>query len=396
MRAAIDALFDYGRPQRVQLAVLCDRGHRELPIRPDYVGKNLPTAREERVNVRLEEIDGVDEVTISEPRAAEVRSHEAPAGDRAALAARRSRRSSTAPRASPRSAAATSRRCRPCAAAPSSPSSTSRAPAPRSSFELAAKRLSADLVSVKAAGSSVDKGESLKDTVATLSAYDPAAIVIRHPYAGAAQMVAGWTAAAVVNAGDGKHEHPSQALLDVYTLRRRLGSLDGMRIWIVGDVLHSRVARSNLIAFQRMGAEVTVCGPPTLIPRGIEELGCEVSHSLERLGEAEVVYALRMQQERMSESFVPSLREYAATFQIDTRRLNPRQLLMHPGPVNRGVELSGEAIDSPQSLIAEQVAAGLVVRMAILYELLAGGERPAPLRRGRGRRRRPTPIGQPA
>ena len=150
-----------------------------------------------------------------------------------------------------------------------------------SSFELAAKRLSADLVSVKAAGSSVDKGESLKDTVATLSAYDPAAIVIRHPYAGAAQLVAGWTDAAVVNAGDGKHEHPSQALLDVYTLRRRLGSLEGARIWIVGDVLHSRVARSNLIAFQAMGAEVTLCGPPTLIPRGIEELGCEVSHSLD-------------------------------------------------------------------------------------------------------------------
>jgi aspartate carbamoyltransferase catalytic subunit len=206
-------------------------------------------------------------------------------------------------------------------------------------------------------------------------------------------MVAGWTAAAVVNAGDGKHEHPSQALLDVYTLRRRLGSLEGVRIWIVGDVLHSRVARSNLIAFNRMGAEVTVCGPPTLIPRGIEELGCEVTHSLEALEEADVVYALRMQQERMSESFVPSLREYAANFQIDTRRLNPRQLLMHPGPVNRGVELSGEAIDSPQSLIAEQVAAGLVVRMAILYELLAGGEA-APA--GEGEAGKPTPIGTSA
>jgi aspartate carbamoyltransferase catalytic subunit len=266
-----------------------------------------------------------------------------------------------------------------------------------SSFELAAKRLSADLVSVKAAGSSVDKGESLKDTVATLSAYDPAAIVIRHPYAGAAQMVAGWTSAAVVNAGDGKHEHPSQALLDVYTLRRRLGSLEGTRIWIVGDVLHSRVARSNLIAFNRMGAEVTVCGPPTLIPRGIEELGCKVSHSLDGIEEAEVVYALRLQHERMAESFIPSLREYAATFQIDTRRLNPRQLLMHPGPVNRGVELSGEAIDSPQSLIAEQVAAGLVVRMAILYELLAGSERPAPAEGpGSGGDTSPTPIGQPA
>ncbi|HET9153887.1 MAG TPA: aspartate carbamoyltransferase catalytic subunit [Solirubrobacterales bacterium] len=263
-----------------------------------------------------------------------------------------------------------------------------------SSFDLAAKRLSADLVSVKASGSSVEKGESLKDTVATLSAYDPAAIVIRHPYAGAAQMVAGWTEAGVVNAGDGKHEHPSQALLDVYTLRRRLGSLEGVGIWIVGDVLHSRVARSNLIAFTKLGARVTVCGPPTLVPRGIEELGCAVSYTLDGIGEAEVVYALRMQKERMGESFVPSLREYAACFQIDSRRLNPRQLLMHPGPVNRGVELSGEVVDSPQSLIAEQVAAGLVVRMAILYELLAGGDASTPAAEGEGSR--PTPIGTSA
>jgi aspartate carbamoyltransferase catalytic subunit len=262
-----------------------------------------------------------------------------------------------------------------------------------SSFELAAKRLSADLVSVKAAGSSVDKGESLKDTVATLSAYDPAAIVLRHPYAGAAQLVAEWTEASVVNAGDGKHEHPSQALLDVYTLRRRLGSLEGKRIWIVGDVLHSRVARSNLIAFAAMGARLTVCGPPALIPRGLEQLGCTVTHSLDGVGEADVIYALRLQHERMRESFVPSIREYAAHFQIDSRRLGARQLLMHPGPVNRGVELSGEVIDSPQSLIAEQVASGLVVRMAILYELLASGdEEPAPAA-GNGRA---TPIGQPA
>jgi aspartate carbamoyltransferase catalytic subunit len=263
-----------------------------------------------------------------------------------------------------------------------------------SSFELAAKRLSADLVSVKSSGSSVEKGESLKDTVMTLSAYDPAAIVIRHPHAGAAQLVAGWSEAAVINAGDGKHEHPSQALLDLFTLRRRLDTLQGKRIWIVGDVLHSRVARSNLIAFRTMGAEVTLCGPPTLIPRGIEELGCAVAHSLEGIEEADVVYALRLQRERMQESFIPSIREYATHFQIDTRRLGSRQLLMHPGPVNRGVELSGEAIDSPQSLIAEQVASGLVVRMAILYELLAAGERPAPVEGDRTTP--PTPIGQPA
>jgi aspartate carbamoyltransferase catalytic subunit len=263
-----------------------------------------------------------------------------------------------------------------------------------SSFELAAKRLSADVVSIKAAGSSVDKGESLKDTIATLSAYDPAAIVIRSPHAGAAELVAGWTDASVINAGDGKHEHPTQALLDVYTLRRRLGTLDDIRIWIVGDVLHSRVARSCLMAFRQMGARVTLCGPPTLIPRGVEALGCEVSYDLDGLAEADVVYALRMQRERMSESFVPSLREYAARYQIDSRRLGPRQLLMHPGPVNRGVELAPEVIDSPRSLIGTQVESGLVVRMAILYELLAGSDRPK-AERGPAPAAPPR-IGQPA
>ncbi len=241
-----------------------------------------------------------------------------------------------------------------------------------SSFELAAKRLSADVVSIRSAGSSVDKGESLKDTVQTLSAYDPAAIVIRSPQAGAAQLVAGWTPAAVINAGDGKHEHPTQALLDVFTLRRRVRSLDGMNIWIVGDVLHSRVARSDILAFGRMGARVTVCGPPTLIPRGIEALGCESRPSLEGLHEADVVYVLRMQHERMREAFVPSLREYVERYQINDHRLRPGQLVMHPGPVNRGVELSAATIDSPQALIGDQVKAGVAVRMAVLYELLVG------------------------
>jgi aspartate carbamoyltransferase catalytic subunit len=248
-----------------------------------------------------------------------------------------------------------------------------------SSFELAAKRLSADVVTVKSAGSSVDKGESLKDTIQTLSAYDPAAIVIRSPHVGAAELVARWTRASVVNAGDGKHEHPTQALLDVATLRQRIGALDGRRIWIVGDVLHSRVARSNILAFRTMGAQVTVCGPPTLIPRGIEALGCDVAYTLDRLPEADVVYALRMQLERMREAYVPSLREYAAQYQIDGSRLRPEQVLMHPGPVNRGVELSGDVIDSPQATITAQVEAGVVVRMAVLYELLAGGPAaPAP------------------
>jgi aspartate carbamoyltransferase catalytic subunit len=265
-----------------------------------------------------------------------------------------------------------------------------------SSFELAAKRLSADVVSVKAAGSSVDKGESLKDTIATLSAYGPEAIVIRAPHAGAASLVSAWTDASVINAGDGKHEHPSQALLDVYTLEQRVGALDGKKIWIVGDVMHSRVARSCTMAFQLMGAAVTVCGPPTLIPRDFDQaLGCEVTHDLSDLGEADVVYALRMQRERMAESFVPSIREYAARYQIDARRLGPRQLLMHPGPINRGIELSPEVIDGPSSLITAQVESGLVVRMAILYELLTGGE-PRAGTRAHDEVPAPTPIGEPA
>jgi aspartate carbamoyltransferase catalytic subunit len=242
----------------------------------------------------------------------------------------------------------------------------------RSSFELAAKRLSADVVNFAASGSSVEKGESLKDTVLTLSAHKPDAIVLRTPWAGAAELVSRWCSAAIVNAGDGKHEHPTQALLDVYTLRRRLGAIDGASIWIVGDVAHSRVARSNVLAFQRMGAKVTVAGPPTLIPRGIEELGCEVRYTLDELASADIVYALRMQNERMSETWVPSIREYASWYQINGARLSPHQILMHPGPVNRGVELSGEVVDSPQAVITAQVEAGVVVRMAVLYELLAG------------------------
>ncbi|HYF26074.1 MAG TPA: aspartate carbamoyltransferase catalytic subunit [Baekduia sp.] len=249
----------------------------------------------------------------------------------------------------------------------------------RSSFELAAKRLSADVVNFSTSGSSVEKGESLKDTILTLTAHKPDAIVLRTPWAGAAELVSRWAPAAVVNAGDGKHEHPTQALLDVHTLRRRVGSLDGLKIWIVGDVLHSRVARSNILAFRKMGAEVTVAGPPTLIPRGIEEaLGCEVRYTLDDLGRADVVYALRMQRERMTEAWVPSAREYASVYQVNGRRLHPRQVLMHPGPVNRGVELSGEVVDSPQAVITAQVEAGVVVRMAVLYEVLAGARAEAP------------------
>lgn len=261
-----------------------------------------------------------------------------------------------------------------------------------SSFELAAKRLSADVVSIKAGGSSVDKGESLKDTVETLSAYSPEAIVVRHPNAGAAAMLTNWVNATVINAGDGMSQHPSQALLDLFTLRSRLGSIDGLKVWIVGDVLHSRVARSNIEALRIMGAEVTVAGPPTLLPRDVESLGVDVRYSLDDLAEADVIYLLRMQNERMGENFVPSLREYARMFQLNERRLGPRQLVMHPGPVNRGVEIASEVVDCEQSLIADQVASGLAVRMAILYELLAGRDDSQPDGAPDG----PIEIGEPA
>jgi aspartate carbamoyltransferase catalytic subunit len=241
-----------------------------------------------------------------------------------------------------------------------------------SSFDLAAKRLSADTMTIKAAGSSVEKGESLKDTALTLSAYDPDVIVIRHPAIGAPRLVAEVTSAHVVNAGDGKHQHPTQALLDLYTIRGSLGRIEGVHVAIVGDVLHSRVARSNIQALVLCGARVTLVGPPALLPRGIEAMGCETTTDIGAIAAADVVYVLRMQQERMHQSFVPSLREYAIRYQINVARLRPGQLLMHPGPVNRGVELSADAIDSQMALIGEQVKAGVAVRMAVLYELLVG------------------------
>ncbi len=244
-----------------------------------------------------------------------------------------------------------------------------------SSFELAAKRLSADTMSIKSAGSSTDKGESLKDTALTLSAYDPDVIVIRHPQIGAPQLVARVTRAHVINAGDGKHQHPTQALLDLYALRAAFGRIDGLHVAIVGDVLHSRVARSNVQALLLLGARVTLVGPPALIPRGIEAMGVEVSHEIEAIRAADVVYVLRMQHERMLEgaNYVPSLREYTARWGITPERLRPGQRVMHPGPMNRGVEIDPRVADAADALVVDQVRAGLVCRMAVLYDLLTRG-----------------------
>jgi aspartate carbamoyltransferase catalytic subunit len=240
------------------------------------------------------------------------------------------------------------------------------------SFELAAKRLSADTMSLRSAGSSVDKGESLKDTALTLAAYDPDIIVVRHPAIGAPGLVATFTDAHVVNAGDGKHQHPTQALLDLHTIEQALGRLEGVHVAIVGDVLHSRVARSLVQALALVGATSVVVGPPTLVPRGIESLGCEVSSSIDSVAAADVVYVLRMQRERMAPgaSFVPSLREYTALYGISPERVRPGQVVMHPGPMNRGVEIDTRVADSEAALVTDQVRGGLAVRMAVLYDLL--------------------------
>jgi aspartate carbamoyltransferase catalytic subunit len=241
-----------------------------------------------------------------------------------------------------------------------------------SSFEIAAKRLSADTLTLKSAGSSVDKGESLKDTALTLGAYDPDIVVIRHPQIGAPQLVARTIDAHVVNAGDGKHQHPTQALLDLYTLRQELGRLEGLHVAIVGDILHSRVARSLLQALALVGARCTLVAPPTLLPRGLH---AEMTSDIDAIRDADVVYVLRMQNERMEAgaNYVPSLREYTARWGITPERLRRGQKVMHPGPMNRGVEIDPRVADSRESLIETQVRSGLVVRMAVLYDLVTGG-----------------------
>jgi aspartate carbamoyltransferase catalytic subunit len=240
-----------------------------------------------------------------------------------------------------------------------------------SSFELAAKRLSADTMTLKSTGSSVDKGESLKDTALTLSAYDPDVIVLRHPEVGAAEYVSRLTDARVVNAGDGKHQHPTQALLDLYTIREAFGRLDGLQVAIVGDVTHSRVARSLVQALRLVGADAILVGPPALLPKGL----APTTHDISAIADADVVYVLRMQRERMLEgaNFVPSLREYTAQWGITPERLRDGQRVMHPGPMNRGVEIDARVADSDAALITDQVRAGLIVRMAVLYDLLTTG-----------------------
>lgn len=248
----------------------------------------------------------------------------------------------------------------------------------RLSFETAAKRLSADTMNFSVSNSSVKKGESLRDTVNTIAAMGIDAIVVRHSSSGAPQRVANWVDASVINAGDGWHEHPTQALLDCYTIRQHLGGLRDRRIVIVGDIKHSRVARSNVAAFTAMGASVTLVAPPTLLPASLEGWPVEVTTDLDAaLADADVAYLLRMQRERMTEALLPSLREYTAEWGLTRERaarLRTDAIVMHPGPMNRGVEIAAEVADLPRSVIVDQVRNGVAVRMAVLFLILGASQ----------------------
>ena len=241
----------------------------------------------------------------------------------------------------------------------------------RTSFELAAKRLSADIINFSSTGSSTSKGESLRDTAKNIEAMHVDTIVMRHSSSGSAEYLARSVKAGVINAGDGVHEHPTQGLLDIFTIKEKKGRIDGIKVCLVGDILHSRVARSNIWGLMKLGAKVTVCGPPTLIPKRIEELGVEISYDLDKvIGEQDVLNILRIQLERQEGAFFPSIREYAAEYGISKERMKkakPDVIIMHPGPVNRGVEIAGEVADGPQSVILDQVTNGVAVRMAVLY-----------------------------
>lgn len=248
----------------------------------------------------------------------------------------------------------------------------------RTSFEVAAKRLGADTVSLSASGSSMQKGETLIDTARNLQAMNPDLIVLRHSSSGAPHLLAGQVKAGIINAGDGTNEHPTQALLDLYTIRRNKGKIKGVKVAIIGDISHSRVARSDIIGLTKMGADVTVSGPPTMIPVGIEALGVKVVHGpVEAVKGKDVVILLRIQLERQSEMLFPGLREYATYFGINEEVMRGAKrdvIVMHPGPINRGVEITSEVADGPRSVILEQVTNGVAVRMAMLY-LLIGGSR---------------------
>ena len=371
IRAAMDALMDFGRPRRIQLAVLVDRGHRELPIRADFVGQERPDTaggRCARAGVGVgrrgrrrggggpmnEHLLSMHDVTASDVvRILDTAESFREVGTRVIkkVPALRGR---TVVNFFLENSTRT-----------------------RISFELAAKRLSADVINFSAGGSSVSKGESLKDTALTLQAMGADAIVIRHSSSGSPLQLTRWVDGHVLNAGDGTHEHPTQALLDLYTMREKLGRLEGLRVAIVGDILHSRVARSLSFGLTKMGAEVTLIGPPTLVPPDVPSWGVDVSYDIDSvLPKLDVCYILRVQKERQRLEYFPSVREYARLFGLTrdrARQMPEGALIMHPGPMNRGIEIDSDVADLPQAVIEEQVTNGIAIRMSLLYLLLGGG-----------------------
>ncbi len=417
VRAALDQLIDFGRPSRIELAVLMDRGHRELPIRADYVGRTLTTRRDEVVEVKLtrggragrggahgarpgasdrEPKSVAGAVSGSEEEGGQA------AGDQRADADETDEFQEEGPvTAFPHrhllgieplepsdiqvlldtADGLKELLDRPIKKVPTLRGKTvvnlfyEASTRTRSSFEIAQKVLSADSLSIATAASSVQKGETLLDTARNLEAMKPDMIVMRHQSSGAPHFLARHCRSAIVNAGDGAHEHPTQALLDALTLRQRKGRLRGLRVAIVGDILHSRVARSNLHLLRKMGADVVLCGPPTLVPPGIEALA-PVTYRIEEAVEgADAVMMLRIQLERMSGGFFPTLREYHLRFGLTEERIKRAKkdvLVLHPGPMNRGVEIASEVADGPYSVILDQVTNGVAVRMAVLYLLLGG------------------------
>lgn len=381
LRAAMDAVADFGRPSALKTAVLVDRGGRELPIKADFAGitvDDVPADR--RVNVRFRELDGRDGIVIA---AAET--PRAPDSPPATGAAWRHRHLLALEELS----ADEIRFVLDTAASFKEVSTRSVKKVPalrgrvvvnaffedstrtRMSFALAAQRLSADLIDFSEQGSSVSKGETLIDTARNIEAMGVDIIVLRHKAAGAAHVLARACRASIVNAGDGAHEHPTQGLLDLYTIRERFGRIEGLKVAIVGDIANSRVARSDLWGLKKLGAEVILVGPPTLLPRSFEQLGARVCHRLDDvIGEVDVIQMLRVQNERMKSAQFPTVREFTQLFGLTWdrfQRCKKDVFVMHPGPMNRGIEIQSDIADGAQSGILTQVSNGLAVRMAVLY-----------------------------
>jgi aspartate carbamoyltransferase catalytic subunit len=385
IRAALDHITDFGRPSVVKLAALVDRGGREYPIQADFVGQRFPDVpREDRVNVRFAETDGRDEIEISDrPVATQPGSssalrwqhrhllglHDLSADEIRFILDTADSFKEVSTRSVKKVPAL---RGRVVVNAFFEDSTRTR-----TSFSLAAQRLSADVIDFSEKGSSVSKGETLIDTARNIEAMGVDVIILRHHAAGSAALLARSVQCSVVNAGDGAHEHPTQGLLDLYTIRERFGRVEGLKVAIVGDIANSRVARSNLFALTKLGAEVTLVGPTTLVPRAFEQLGARVVHDFDSvIGEMDVINMLRVQNERMKSAQFPTVREFTAMFGLTWDRFQkckPDVLVMHPGPMNRGVEIQSDIADGPNSVILQQVTNGLAVRMAVLYLVVQAG-----------------------